>query len=89
MTAWFSEQSPFALKHLLFSNLGWTEDYIPDSIFSENFQALKTREFWNLVSSWMVGLHDGIMNYESAINDGNDILDLIDVDLAKKDRNAE
>ena len=37
----------------------------------------------------MVGLHDGIMNYESAINDGNDILDLIDVELAKKNRNTK
>jgi len=37
----------------------------------------------------MVGHHDVIMNYESAINDGNDILDLIDVELAKKDRNTE
>jgi hypothetical protein len=50
---------------------------------------LETREFWNLVSDWMGGLYDVIRNYERAINDGNDILDLIDVELAKKDRNAE
>ncbi len=84
MTGWDSEQGHFFTEHLLYTNLGWTGDYIPDSIFSENFQALKTREFWNLVSSWMVGLHDVILNYESALNDGDDILELIDVELAKK-----
>ncbi len=89
MTGWESEQGPFFIEHLLFTNLGWTGDYIPDSMFSENFQALKTRKFWNLVSSWMVGLNDNIRNYESALNDGDDILDLIDVELAKKKRNAE
>jgi len=89
MTGWDFEQSPFFIEHLLFTNLGWTGDYIPDSIFGENIQALKTREFWNLVSSWMVGLNDGIRSYEGAINDGNDVLDLIDVELAKKNRNAE
>ncbi len=89
-TSWDSEQGPFFIEHLLFSNLvGWTGDYIPDSIFSEDFQALKTREFWNLVSSWMIGLHDVILNYEGAISDGNDILDLIDVELAKKNRNTK
>jgi hypothetical protein len=88
-TAWDSEQGPFVLKHLLYSNLGWTEDYIPDSIFSENFQALETREFWNLVSAWVAGTQDVIRNYEGGINGGNEILDLIDVELAKKNRNAE
>jgi len=89
LTDWDSEQGPFFIEHLLFTNLGWTGDYIPDSMFSENFQALKTRKFWNLVSSWMVGLNDNIRNYESALNDGDDILDLIDVELAKKKRNTE
>jgi hypothetical protein len=89
MTGWNSEQGPFFTEHLLYTNLGWTGDYIPDSIFSENFQALKTREFWNLVSGWMVSLNDVIRNYEHAINDGNEILELIDVELAKKNRNTE
>jgi hypothetical protein len=88
-TGWDSEQGPFFTEHLLYTNLGWTGDYIPDSIFSENFQALETREFWNLVSGWMVNLNDVIRSYERAINDGNDILDLIDVELAKKNRNTE
>jgi hypothetical protein len=88
-SGWDSEQGPFFTEHLLYTNLGWTEDYIPDSIFSENFQALKTREFWNLVSSWMVGITDAIRAYERAIDNGNDILELIDVELAKKDRNTE
>jgi hypothetical protein len=88
MTGWDSEQGPFFTEHLLYTNLGWTGDYIPNSIFSENFQALETREFWNLVSSWMVNLNDVIRSYERAINDGNDILDLIDVELAKKNRNT-
>jgi len=83
-SGWDSEQGPFFTEHLLYTNLGWTEDYVPDSIFSENFQALETREFWNLVSSWMAGITDVIRNYERAINDGNDILELIDVELAKK-----
>ncbi len=83
-TAWFLVHSPFLLEHLLFSNLGWTEDYVPDSRFSENFQALETREFWNLVSEWMSGSYGVIRNYERAINQGNEILELIDVELAKK-----
>jgi hypothetical protein len=50
---------------------------------------LKTREFWNLVSSWMT-IHYSVMeSYERAMNDGNDILDLIDVELAKKNWNTE
>jgi hypothetical protein len=89
MTAFNSEQAPFLLEHLLYSNFGWTGDYIPDSIFTENFEALKTKEFWNLVTSWMVNHYDVISLYEGAIDDGNDILDLIDVELAKKNRNAE
>jgi hypothetical protein len=88
-SGWDSEQGPFFTEHLLYTNLGWTEDYIPDSIFSENFQALKTREFWNLVSGWMVGIADAIRAYERAIDNGNEILELIDVELAKKNRNAE
>ena len=83
-TSWDLEQGPFVLKHLLYSNLGWTGDYVPDSIFSENFQALETREFWNLVSAWMASIQDVIRNYERGINDGNDILELIDFELAKK-----
>jgi hypothetical protein len=89
LTGWYFEHGPFVIEHLVYSNFGWAGDYVPDSIFSENFQALETREFWNLVSEWMSGLYDRTVNYESAINDGNDILELIDVELAKKNRNSE
>ena len=88
-SAWSFEQGPFVLEHLLISNFGWLGDYIPDSIFSENFRALETREFWNLVSGWMTVHNDAMRSYERAIDDGDDILELIDVELAKKNRNAE
>jgi hypothetical protein len=88
-SSWFFEQAPFVLEHLLYTNLGWLGDHKPDSMFSENFQALETRKFWNLVSEWMAIHYDAMRSYERAIDSGNDILELIDVELAKKNRNTE
>jgi hypothetical protein len=80
-TSWFSEQLPFLRLHLNESSFGWIGDYHPNVPYDEDFRALQSREFHNLVSSWMVSHDDVIKNYRRAIDDGDEILQIIESEL--------
>lgn len=83
-TNWFTEQSPFLRKHLVVSQLGWIGDYRSDSPFGMNLEALQSREFHNLVSSFMGARSDVVLNYQEAIVAGDEILALIEAELTAK-----
>lgn len=83
-TSWYFEQSPFLRHNLLMSNLGWISGYQPTSSFKEDIAALRSMEFHNLVSSWMVAHNDVANNYRKAIRDGDEILNLIAGELSSE-----
>lgn len=84
ITEWQLSHRPFVYKHVIVSDLGWTGDYQPVSPFKNSYSELESKEFWNLVSDWM-GWHNTIlMNYQRVLEDGEEILELIDSELAKK-----
>ncbi len=78
-----SIHGPFLNKHLNITDLGWTGEYQPDHTFSDNIEALRTKEFSNLVSSWMVNHYDMIHYYEIDLSDGDEIIDLLDMEISK------
>lgn len=82
-TNWYFEQSPFLRKHLNVSQFGWVGAYISDPTFDVDTQALRSREFHNLVSSWMVARYDITLDYRRVITAGDGVLELIDSELPK------
>ncbi len=80
-TNWYFEQSPFLRKHLNVSQFGWVGEYFSDPTFDVDTQALRSREFHNLVSSWMVARYDITLDYRRVITAGDGVLELIDSEL--------
>jgi len=81
-TNWFMEQSPFLRKYANISKLGWIDGYSPDSPLSTDIQALRSSEFHNLISSYMVARSDVVAVYRFAIGQGDEILVLIQSELS-------
>lgn len=73
---------PFVYKHLVLSDLGWTGDYRPVSPFKNSYRELNSKEFWNLVSAWMSWHNTMLWLYQGLLEKSEDILELIDSQLA-------
>jgi hypothetical protein len=84
ITDWQLSHRPFVYKHIIVSDLGWISDYRPVSPFKNSYSGLESKEFWNLVSDWMVWHNTILTNYQRVLEDGEEILELIDSELAKK-----
>ncbi|MDH3379256.1 MAG: hypothetical protein OEQ39_20210 [Gammaproteobacteria bacterium] len=80
-TNWYFEQSPYLRQHLNMSQFGWIGDYFSDPPFDVDMQVLRSREFHNLVSSWMVARQDITIDYRRIIAAGDEVLDLIGLEL--------
>ena len=80
-TNWYFEQSPYLRQHLNMSQFGWIGDYSSSPPFDVDMQELRSREFHNLVSSWMVARHDITNDYRRVIAAGEDVLELIQTEL--------
>lgn len=81
-TSWYFEQSPFLREHLNMSRFGWVLDYEPTTKFGENFEALESREFHNLVTAWMVAHGDAVNLYREAVLAGDEILEIFTSELS-------
>lgn len=83
-----SHQS-FIYTHLVLSDLGWTGDYRPVSPFENSYSELNSKEFWNLVSAWMSWHNTMLWLYEGLLEKSEEILELIDSQLATNTENSE
>ena len=83
-TNWYFEQSPYLREHLAVSQFGWIGDYYSSPPFDVDVQDLRTLEFHNLVSSWMVARYDISINYRRVIAAGEEALELIDLELDRE-----
>lgn len=82
--SWLNEQSPFLRKHLNVSQFGWIGDYYRSPPFDVDIQRLRSREFHNLVSTWMVARQDIVIVYRRVIRAGDEILEVIASELADR-----
>jgi len=80
-TNWYLEQSPFLRQHLNISRFGWISDYQPVTGIGEDLQALQSREFHNLVTTWIVSHGDVVNDYKRAVIAGDEILGIINSEL--------
>ena len=53
VSAWQSAHQSFFYEHLVVSDMQWSGDYRPDAPFENDFSALNSKQFWNLVSDWL------------------------------------
>jgi len=81
-TNWYMEQSPFLRDHINMSKLDWIDGYSPDSPLSIDIQELRSPEFHNLVTSYMSARSDILFSYQVTIEQGDEILMLIQSDLS-------
>ncbi len=84
ITEWQESHRPFVYEHLVVSDLGWTGDYQPVSPFENNYSELNSKEFWNLVSAWMSWHNTMLWLYQELLEKSEEILELIDSELATK-----
>jgi len=80
----YERQAPFLTENRK-SNFSWTDEYrSPVSPFIVGIEPFATLEFWNLVAEW-IGVHiDVVSNYRDGIAHCDRILELIDLELARK-----
>ncbi len=78
-----SSHGPFLNKHMNITDLGWTGEYKPAHPYSNNIEALRTKEFSNNVSMWIVIHHDMIQSFELYLSQGDEIIDLLDMEISR------
>ena len=78
---WQLSHRPFLYEHVIVSDLGWISEYRPASPFKNNFSALESKIFWNLISDWMTWHNTMRSEYERLRAAGEEIIDSIDSEL--------
>ena len=64
--------------------MNWMGDYRPVSPFKNDLNALDSKQFWNLVSDWVVAHNTMMWRYQTALEKCNEILGVIDSELSTK-----
>jgi len=83
----YFRHSPFLSKNQDKNYSTWTDDYRPpQSPFTVDTSAFATLEYWNLVIEWIYVHADVIGNYRRGVEHCDRIIQLIDSELAKKDK---
>ena len=89
ISEWQGSHRQFVYEHLVVSDLGWAGDYQPVSPFENNYSELNSKEFWNLVSAWMSWHNTMLWLYQGLLEKCEEILELIDSELATTIKKSE
>jgi hypothetical protein len=84
ISEWQMSHRPFFYEHLIVSDMDWMDDYHPGSPFENDLSELESKQFWNLVSDWMVSHNTMLWRYQTALDKCNEILGMISSELATK-----
>lgn len=84
ISTWQTAHRPFFYEHLIVSDMDYMGDYRPVSPFKNDLDALNSKEFWNLVSDWVVSHNTMRWRYLTALEKCNAILEAIDYELSMK-----
>ena len=84
ISEWQMSHRPFIYEHLIVSDMDWMGDYHPTSPFINDISKLESKQFWNLVSDWMVSHNTMLWRYQKALDKCDEIIEMIDSELAKK-----
>jgi hypothetical protein len=84
ISTWQMTHRPFFYEHLIVSDMDWTGDYRPVSPFKNDVSELESKQFWNLVSDWMVSHNTMLWRYQKALESCDKIIAIIDSELATK-----
>ena len=84
ISEWQLSHRPFVYEHLIVSDMNWIGDYHPVSPFTNDVSKLESKQFWNLVSDWMVSHNTMLWRYQKAIENCDEIIGIIDSELATK-----
>lgn len=84
VSTWQTAHRPFFYEHLIVSDMDYMGDYRPVSPFKNDLDALNSKEFWNLVSDWVVSHNTMRWRYLTALEKCNAILEAIDYELSTK-----
>lgn len=84
ISEWQMSHRPFVYEHLIVSDMDWIGDYDPVSPFTNDVSELESKQFWNLVSDWMVSHNTMLWRYQKALEKCDEIIGMIDSELATK-----
>jgi hypothetical protein len=84
LTVWQMGHQPIVYEHLIVSDMDWMGDYHPISPFTNDVSKLESKQFWNLVSDWMVSHNTMLWRYQKALEKCDEIIGMIDSELAAK-----
>jgi hypothetical protein len=84
ISVWQTAHQPFIYEHLIVSDMNWMGDYRPVSPFKNDLGALDSKQFWNLVSDWVVSHNTMLWRFQTALEKCDEILEAIDSELFTK-----
>lgn len=82
-------QAPFLKRHFVISDFGWYDEEhllqypVPDARFSIDYEALRSREFWNLLYHWRLSYLDATRSIEKAKGHHKATLALLESEIEK------
>jgi len=84
VNTWQTAHRPLFYEHLVVSDMDYMGDYRPVSPFKNDLGTLDSKQFWNLVSDWVISHNTMLWRYQIALEKCNAILEVIDSELSTK-----